>query len=188
MDLSPFAVHWESALPGILLVAAALLVMVADIAIRGPERDGLAVIGVLGCAAAAGAALWLWPGVQGVEGFQNTLRADGYAVFFAIVVSAGAALTLLMSVDYLREHPLPEGEYYALVLLASSGMVFMAAANDLIVIFLALEIMSVAVYVLAGMLRTEARSAEAAVKYFLLGAFASAFLLYGIAFFYGATG
>jgi NADH-quinone oxidoreductase subunit N len=82
----------------------------------------------------------------------------------------------------------PAGEYYALVLLSTSGMAFMAAANDLIVIFLALEIMSVAVYVLAGTLRGDARSAEAALKYFLLGAFASAFFLYGIAFFYGATG
>ncbi len=190
MDLSPFAAHWESALPGLLLVVAALLVMVADILIRGPERDGLAALGLVGCVAAAGAALWLLnrSGAGGLPGFQNTLRADHYAIFFTILVSAGAALTLLMSVDFLREHPLPEGEYYALVLLASAGMVFMAAANDLIVVFLALEVMSVAVYVLAGMLRSDVRSAEAAVKYFLLGAFASAFLLYGIAFFYGATG
>src|SRR5207245_1485526 len=83
---------------------------------------------------------------------------------------------------------LPAGEYFALMLLSTSGMVFMAAANDLIVIFLALEIMSVAVYVLVGMLRREVRSNEASLKYFLLGAFATGFLLYGIAFFYGATG
>src|SRR5262249_57093187 len=80
------------------------------------------------------------------------------------------------------------GEYYALVLLSTSGMIFLAAANDLIVLFLALEIMSVAVYVLAGLLRREPRSTEAALKYFLLGAFATGFLLYGIAFFYAASG
>src|SRR5262249_5515709 len=80
------------------------------------------------------------------------------------------------------------GEYYALVLLSTSGMIFLAAANDLIVLFLALEIMSVAVYVLAGLFRREVRSTEAALKYFLLGAFATGFLLYGIAFFYGASG
>src|SRR4029450_12904046 len=82
----------------------------------------------------------------------------------------------------------PPGESLRLVPLSTSGMVFLAAANDLIVLFLALEIMSVAAYVLAGLLRHEARSTEAALKYFLLGAFATGFLLYGIAFFYAATG
>src|SRR5206468_8540873 len=123
-----------------------------------------------------------------VGGFQDTLRADRYALFFTLIVCAGALLTLVMSVDFLREHPLPAGEYHALVLLSVAGMVFLAAANDLIVVFLALEIMSVAVYVLAGLQRREVRSTEAALKYFLLGAFATGFFLYGIAFFYGATG
>ena len=130
-----------------------------------------------------------WPASGGdAGGFQNTLRGDHYALFFAVLISAGAAFTLLMSVDYLREQPLPAGEFHALVLLSTAGMVYMAAANDLIVIFLALEVMSMAVYVLAGMMRNDGRALEAAVKYFLLGAFASAFLLYGIAFLYGATG
>jgi NADH-quinone oxidoreductase subunit N len=91
-------------------------------------------------------------------------------------------------VDYLRRQPIPSGEYLTLVLLSTSGMVFLAAANDLIVLFLALEIMSVAAYVLAGLFRHEVRSTEAALKYFLLGAFATGFLLYGIAFFYAASG
>src|SRR5207249_1376052 len=116
------------------------------------------------------------------------LRADRYALFFTALLCAGSLLTVLLSVDYLREQPLPAGEYHALVLLSTSGMIFLAAANDLIVLFLALEIMSVAVYVLAGMLRREVRSTEAALKYFLLGAFATGFLLYGIAFFYAAAG
>src|SRR5207248_3608743 len=121
-------------------------------------------------------------------GFGDTLRADRYALFFTLIVCAGSFLTLLMSVDFLRDQPLPAGEYHALVLLSTAGMIFLGAANDLIVVFLALEIMSVAVYVLAGMLRREVRSTEAALKYFLLGAFATGFLLYGIAFFYAAAG
>ncbi|MGH7895645.1 MAG: NADH-quinone oxidoreductase subunit N, partial [Candidatus Binatia bacterium] len=130
----------------------------------------------------------LWPHTGEASGFQNTLRADRYALFFTVVACVGAALTILMSIDYLRDHPLAGGDYYALVLLSTCGMVLMAAANDLIVVFLALEIMSVAVYVLAGMLRTDPRSNEAALKYFFLGAFASGFLLYGTAFLYGAAG
>jgi NADH-quinone oxidoreductase subunit N len=188
IDVAPFTAHWEVALPGLIVAATAMLVMTADLFVRGPDRDGLAALGIVGLVAAIGAAVWLWAADGAIGGFGDTLRGDRYALFFAILVCAGSILTLLMSIDFLREHPLPAGEYFALVLLSTSGMVFLAAANDLIVLFLAFEIMSVGVYVLAGLLRREARSTEAALKYFLLGAFASAFLLYGIAFFYGATG
>ena len=188
LDLSGFTANWEVSLPGLVVAATAMLVMVADVLMSGDDRDSLAALGVTGLLVAAGVALWFWPGVGAdAGGFQNTLRADGYAIFFTVLICLGSLLTLLMSIDYLRQHPVPPGEYYALLLLATSGMVFLAAANDLIVLFLALEIMSVAVYVLAGLLRREARSTEAALKYFLLGAFATGFLLYGIAFFYGAT-
>jgi len=186
--VSSFLANWEVALPGILVAVAAIIVMVGDLLSRGPDRDGLAALGIIGLAAAAGAAAWLWVVDGGPGGFENTLRADRYALFFTMLVCAAAALTLLMSVEYLRENPIASGDYHALVLLATVGMVFMAAANDLIVAFLALEIMSVSVYVLAGMLRGDGRSNEAAVKYFLMGAFASAFLLYGMAFVYMAAG
>ena len=188
IDVGPFAAHWEVALPGLLVAATAMLVMVADLVSTDPDRESLAGVALVGLATAAGAALWLWAGGNGAGGFGETLRADRYALFFALLLIAATALTILLSVDFLRLHALPAGEYYALMLLSTSGMVFMAAANDLIVIFLALEIMSVAVYVLVGMLRREVRSNEASLKYFLLGAFATGFLLYGIAFFYGATG
>ncbi|TMA64282.1 MAG: NADH-quinone oxidoreductase subunit N [Deltaproteobacteria bacterium] len=188
IDVGPFAAHWEVALPGLLVAATAMLVMVADLVSTDPDRESLAGVALVGLATAAGAALWLWAGGSSAGGFGETLRADRYALFFALLLIAATALTILLSVDFLRLHALPAGEYYALMLLSTSGMVFMAAANDLIVIFLALEIMSVAVYVLVGMLRREVRSNEASLKYFLLGAFATGFLLYGIAFFYGATG
>ncbi len=188
LDIGSAAAGWQVALPAMVALAAAFVVMLADLVLRGPDRDGVGVVGVLGLAATILVAAWLWIVPPVTAGFQNTLRADAYALFFAVVVCTGAALAVLMSIDYLREHPLASGDYYALMLLSTCGMILMAAANDLIVIFLALEIMSVAVYVLAGILRTDRRSIEAALKYFVLGAFASGFLLYGTAFLYGATG
>src|SRR2546425_1425822 len=104
------------------------------------------------------------------------------------VFLGAAALTVLISFAYLEREQLLVPEYYVLLILATLGMMVMAAGADLMVIFLGLELMSVAVYVLAGLDRRRARSAEAALKYFLLGAFASGFLLYGIALAYGATG
>jgi len=188
IDVAPFTANWQVALPALIVAVAAMLVMVADLVIRGPDRDALAVVGMLGLAAAVAAAVSLWLARGVPDGFGHTLRADRYALFFTVLISAGSFLTLLMSIDYLRDQPIAAGEYHALVLLSTAGMIFLAGANDLIVLFLALEIMSVAVYVLAGLLRREIRSTEAALKYFLLGAFATGFLLYGIAFFYGATG
>jgi NADH-quinone oxidoreductase subunit N len=189
IDLGAFTAGWQAALPGLLVAVTAMVVMTVDVLLRGPDRDAIALVGMCGLVAAVAAGLaLLWPDATPLGGFQDTIRGDRYALFFTTVICAGALLTLLMSVDYLREHELPAGEYHALVLLATSGMIFLVAATDLIVLFLALEIMSVAVYVLAGMFRREVRSTEAALKYFLLGAFASGFLLYGIAFFYGACG
>ena len=178
---------WQAALPGIIVATTALLVMTLDLFMRGPDRDALCVLGIGGLVLTIAGTLAMW-GTSDVAAFGNTLRADRYALFFAVVITAGSLLTLLVSVDYLRRQPIPSGEYLTLVLLSTSGMVFLAAANDLIVLFLALEIMSVAAYVLAGLFRHEVRSTEAALKYFLLGAFATGFLLYGIAFFYAASG
>jgi len=145
IDVAPFTAHWEVALPGIVVAATALVVMAVDALSRTTEREGLAFLSMVGVAGAAIAAigLWLAPGAE--SGFGDTLRADRYALFFTLVVCAGSFLTLLMSVDFLRDQPLPAGEYHALVLLSTAGMIVLAAANDLIVVFLALEIMSVAV-------------------------------------------
>jgi NADH-quinone oxidoreductase subunit N len=109
-----------------------------------------------------------------------------YAALALVLVSAGA--TILLSLGYLERERMLAPEYYPLILLATVGMMFLSGAQDLIVLFLGLEVMSVAVYVLAGYNRANASSAEAALKYFLIGAFASGFLLYGIALVYGATG
>jgi NADH-quinone oxidoreductase subunit N len=187
LDPGAIAAGWQASLPGLVVAATALVVMTLDLFMRGTDRDALCVLGIVGLGVAIAVALGMWPG-HAVAGFDDTLRADRYALFFTVLIGAGSLLTVLLSVDYLRRQPLPPGEYLTLLLLSTSGMLFLAAANDLIVLFLALEIMSVAAYVLAGLLRHEVRSTEAALKYFLLGAFATGFLLYGIAFFYAATG
>ena len=187
-DLWSHAAGWQVALPGLTIACTALLVMVADLIVEDPDRDSLAVLGLVGMTAALLVVIGLWLGNVPAAGFDNTLRADRYALFFSGVICVGTIFTLFMSIDYLRDQPVPIGDYYTLLLLAAAGMQFMTAANDLIVLFIALEIMSVAVYVLAGIVRGDVRSSEAALKYFFMGAFASAFLLYGIAFLYGATG
>jgi NADH-quinone oxidoreductase subunit N len=113
---------------------------------------------------------------------------DGFTVFFTLLFCAIGVLAVLLSWDYVKRTRINQAEYYALLLAATLGMVIMAASNDLITIFLGLELMSLALYVLVGFRRAHLESNEAALKYFLLGAFASGFLLYGIALLYGATG
>jgi NADH-quinone oxidoreductase subunit N len=125
---------------------------------------------------------------QNTIAFRGSLAVDDYAVFFEAVIIIATALTVAMSLQYAADAELAGAEYYALVLFAALGMMLMAAAGDLIVIFLGLETMSIAVYALAGFIRRDPRSNEAAIKYFLLGAFSTGFLLYGIALVYGATG
>ena len=120
--------------------------------------------------------------------FNGTFALDGYALFFDLLILGVGILIVLMSMNYIEDIGIAAGEYYALVVFALAGMIVMVSATDLIVIFLGLEVMSISVYVLAGAWRTQLRSNEAALKYFLLGAFATGFLLYGIALLYGATG
>ena len=120
--------------------------------------------------------------------FSGMLRTGGYASFFAVLFSLSGLLSVLLSQSYIRKEAIEHGEYYALVLFAVAGMMTMAAAADLVAFFLGLEIMSVCFYVLAGFARRRLSSNEAALKYFLLGAFATGFLLYGIALIYGSTG
>jgi len=113
---------------------------------------------------------------------------DNFALFFNLVIGYATGLVLLLSMDYLRRRGQESGEFYILVLFAAVGMVIMASANDLIVIFLGLETMSLSLYVLAGFFRSRIEAGEASMKYFLLGAFASGFFVYGIALIFGSTG
>jgi len=179
-------IAWLPLLPMLIVTGTAFVVLIADLFVQGPDREGLGWIGLVGLGIAAVVSALLW--TTEAHGFGDSIALDRYALFFNFVICLSGALTLLMSMDYLQTINLVVGEYYVQLLLAVVGMMLMAAATDLIVLFLGLELMSIGVYVLAGIWRPELRSSEAALKYFLLGAFASGFLLYGIAMAYGAFG
>ena len=121
-------------------------------------------------------------------GFNDAVAMDNYAAFFSITFLFAAGLTILMSDDYLTREGYPVSEYYPMVLFATAGAMWMASGTDMMTIFLGLEVMSICLYVLAGFFRSQVRSNEAGLKYFLLGAFSTGFLLYGMALIYGVTG
>lgn len=172
--------------PEIVVLITALLVMVVDFFLRREQKSRLAWLALVGVVAAAVLSFYIWDGSNPV--LQDMLAADGFALFLNLVILPAAALALLFSVDYVERTGLAPGEYYTLLLLSTAGMMLMAAAINLVTIFMALEIMSIALYVLVGLNRADRRSGEAALKYFLLGAFASGFLLYGMALIYGQAG
>ncbi len=141
-----------------------------------------------GLALAAAAVVWLWASHATAAGLATSVAIDRFRFAVDLIVLLAAALAVLFSLDYLEREQIRVPEYYALVLFAAVGMMLLAGGEDLFVIFLGLELMSVSVYVLSGIDRRSPVGGEAALKYFLLGAFASAFFLYGIALLYGATG
>jgi NADH-quinone oxidoreductase subunit N len=178
-------ISYVALLPILILTGTALLALIADLWMEGPDREGLGWIGLLGLVATAITALTLWS--THISTLSDALVVDRYGLFFTLLFCVVSGLTLLMSMSYLETTEIKTGDYYSLVLFSTLGMVLMATATDLVVIFLGLEVMSIAAYALAGLARGELRSNEAALKYFLLGAFASGFLLFGIALLYGAT-
>ncbi len=172
-------------LPTILVVAWACVLLMVIVFTRKPQPalvPGLTALGLL----VAGVIEALSFGQQATA-FGGMLSVDGFSHFINLLLIGGGLLTIVVSYDYLQRMKLARGEYYALMLFSISGMMFIGAAADLMVVFLALEMLSIPLYVLAAFARPEARSEEAGLKYFLLGAFASGFLLYGVALVYGAT-
>ena len=177
----------------ILTVGAMLLLTFASLIKSKPGRGFYALFTVSTAAAALVSSAWLWHGLDEVGSeprfaFSNMVAVDGFAVFFYVVISIAIVLAALLADGYLRREQLDGPEFYVLALLSGAGGMLMAAANDLIVIFLGLETLTIALFVLAGFHRRRAESGEAAMKYFVLSAFSSAFLLYGIALVYGSTG
>ena len=174
------------ALVPMLCVTLTALATMGTEAFRGRnERLPIGWWGLIGLGGAALSAALLWN--RNVEGF-GVIVADNFGLFVTFVLVVVGALTIMFSSQVVYRDDIPAGEYYTLVLFSIVGMIMMATATDLLVIFIALEILSLAVYVLTGIRRDSARGIEAAFKYFLLGAFSSAFFLYGIAFTYGVTG
>ncbi len=169
--------------PQIILVVGALLILVADLLVADKRILGwVSLVIVLGALAAVLTCRSASPA------FQTMALQDGLALVASAAVLIAAALAILLSLERVADFTSRAGAYYALLLLAIAGMQAMAVASDLMTIFLALEIFSLALYILVGFNRRDVRSAEAALKYFLLGAFASGFLLYGMALIYAATG
>ncbi len=176
---------FDAVIPVLCVTLAGLVVLLAE-SFRGKNErmpiGGLAIIGLIGAAVAS---VLLWD--RNATSF-GVVTADNFALFVNLVLVAVGILTVIFSSQTVYRDGLPAGEYYAVMLFAIVGMMLMVQASDLLLVFLALETMSIAVYVMTGFRRDQVQSTEAAFKYFLLGAFASSFFLYGIAFLYGVTG
>src|SRR3954454_12089977 len=173
-------------LPELVITGGALIVLVADVLLPRERRAALAWI-TLAVIGATLASLAPFTSTH-VEVAHGLLAVDRFAVFFKVLFLGAAALTVLISMKYLEIEGVSPGEYYFLILCSTLGMMVMASGIDLISIFIGLETMAVAFYVLAGFIKPNARSNEAAVKYFLLGAFSLGILLYGMSLMYGLSG
>ncbi len=186
VNFAPASVEYIRFLPEIILIAAGTLLMVLDVILRKHSRDIYGHISILALAAAMAAAVFAYssPG----PAFSDMLVVDGFATFFRVLVIGVGILTVLSSYRFLEREGVETGEFHALLLFSIAGQCVMVSANELIMIFIGLEISSIASYVLAGYLRDDKRANEAALKYFLLGSFATAFFLYGVAIVYGVTG
>lgn len=168
-------------LPEIVMLCLALFALVVDLIIK--KKEVVALISIISVAI-VGYLL----GVSSGEVFSGMFISDSYSLFFKIIFLISLTLSVLLSIRYVRIEKVNFGEYYSLMLFSTLGMMIMASAGDLIVLYLGLELMALSTYILAGFIRHEIRSNEAALKYFLLGAFASAIMLYGISLTYGLTG
>lgn len=176
-------------LPEIVLSVFGMIVMVLDPVMdeRRSQRT-LGIVALLGALAAMAATLYQAQEQFWGVGFWNMVRVDPFSIFFHVVVIGVTIVVILSSYEYMEVQQIRAGEYYGLILFGAVGMALMSSAVELVLIFIALEISSIATYVLAGFRRRAAISSEASVKYFLLGSFATAFFLYGVAMMFGATG
>lgn len=186
MELVVPQVNWTVLAPLLAVILTALTVLVADLFIPKEKRGALASLSLLGLLVAFILCWKLWGREE--RAFREMVALDRLALFFDALFILTAFLTILISTSYLKREEAHYGEYYALLLFATSGMMIMAAGLDLIILFLGLETLSISLFVLAGFLRGRLNSNESALKYLLLGAFATSFFLYGIALVYGATG
>jgi NADH-quinone oxidoreductase subunit N len=175
-------------LPELIVCVVGVVVMLADAFGKPTQRWVTGAISMAGLLAAAVAAAWLWVSWQGAaQAFNGMIVLDELRLGFTFVFIIVSALTILVSMVWVENERLPAGEFHSLLMFATAGMMFMASAGDLVIVFLGLEILSIATYVMCGFRRTDVRSNESSMKYFILGSFSSAFLLYGIALTYGAT-
>ncbi len=185
--MTTIVINWQLLMPELVIASTLLIVLVFDLFDSISKQ-------LLGWMTIVGAAIALWVTINmhqaGTVGnqFNEMFKVDNFSLFFNIIFLVSTILVALISISYLQSQNRKAGPYYLLILLATLGMMLMAAGNELIIVFLGLELMSLSLYVLAGYFRESPASSEAGMKYLLLGAFASAFFLYGIAMIYGGTG
>jgi len=185
MDLLNLNINLYSIMPEILTTGLALLVLVVDFFIKRRDKAVLGYISILGL-------LIILPVAIKTTGtapsFGGTVLADGFSAYFNVIFILASIFTIAISMDYLKKHDMARGEYYHIILIATVGMMVMASANDLISLYVGLELMAMSFYILVAFRTRESRSVEGALKYLVLGALSSGILLYGIAFAYGSTG
>ena len=183
----PQGAEYIRILPELILSAFGIVIMILDPLVD--EEKSQKLLGFIGLGGTIAGLLATWymaqsPGLA----FSNMVKVDGFSVFFHFLVIAIAAVVILSSFEYMAVQRIRAGEYYALILFGVVGMALMSSAVELVLIFVALEISSISTYILTGFRRNEASSSESSLKYFLLGSFATAFFLYGVAMMFGATG
>jgi NADH-quinone oxidoreductase subunit N len=181
-----FAADLSATLPVLVVAAWAVILLLLDLFIPRDKKNITAILAAAGLLAALVVVMFQFG--ENRAAFNGMIVQDGFSSFLQLIFLGVGLLSLAQAYDYIRRRDILRGEYFTLILFSVSGMMLMAQAEDLIVVFLAIEVLSIPLYILAGFARPQADSEEAAMKYFLLGAFASSFIVYGIALVYGATG
>ena len=180
------AVNMTPILPEIFLSVLAMALLLINVFNPGGQKSYLAYVSFIGIVATAVLVGAGWG--SHIESFSGSVVLDNFATFFKMTFLVAAGLAVLISDSYMEREGCHHGELYPLILFTVVGMMLMASGTDLMTIFLGLEVMSIALYVLAGFNRANKKSNEAGLKYFLLGSFSTGFMLYGMALIYGATG
>ncbi len=173
-------------IPELTLICVGLILILLDLIVK--KKEIVAVVGIAGTLVALFGTYKLYGFYEPQVAFGGMFVLDGYANFFKLIFFLNIILTICISMKYMKIEKASFGEYYSLLMFSTTGMMIMASAADLIVLYLGLELMALSTYILVGLMRKKPRSNEAAIKYFFLGAFSSAFLLYGISLTYGLTG
>ncbi|SNB47601.1 NADH-quinone oxidoreductase subunit N [Geobacter sp. DSM 9736] len=180
------AINFAAVMPETILSVFAMILLLINVFVPSEQKAYLGYLSLIGIVISFYSVVSGWGNPQ--QGFNGAVLQDNFALFFKGIVLISGALSILISDQYMKREECNWGELYPLVLLSTAGMMLMASGTDLMTIFLGLEVLSVSLYVLAGFNRNSLRSNEAGLKYFLLGAFSTGFLLYGMALTYGATG
>ena len=181
------SVDIRAILPETIVAITGIIVMLYDSFVP-KQRNVTTAISIIGLAIAAFFLISMWTGGVPQTSWNGMVTNDNLRMSFSIVALLTSAVTILISSIWIERENIPAGEFHALLLFATFGMMFMASGSDLVIMFLGLETLSIATYVMAGLRKSDLKSNESAMKYFILGSFASAFLLYGMALIYGATG